>query len=127
MPVSRDRDLAPAHNSLAAKLAQAGGAENERAALYWYLLAIESGYVESMWNAGTMLLNGEGGVHDVSFGHHLIHIAADHGQNSACLSWQTAMNSVWTGLTAMPNLLTNGVGPHGTSTAAKTRRPNQRR
>lgn len=74
-----------AQNSLGAKLAQAGGSENERAALYWYLQAVEGGYVESMWNAATMLLKGEGGFKDEIFGHHLIRIAAEHGNNSACL------------------------------------------
>lgn len=74
-----------AQNQLAAKLAQAGGEENLRAALYWYLAAVESGYVDSMWNAATMLLNGEGGARNREFGLHLIRIAAEHGNNSACL------------------------------------------
>jgi TPR repeat protein len=74
-----------AQNQLAAKLAQAGGEENLRAALYWYLAAVEDGYVDSMWNAGTMLLKGEGGTRDKKFALHLIRVAAEHGNNSACL------------------------------------------
>ena len=47
-----------AQNRLGAKLAQLGGDKNLSAALYWFLLAVESGFVESIWNAATMLING---------------------------------------------------------------------
>jgi len=74
-----------AKNSLGALLANLGGVENERAALYWYLEAVDDGYVDSMWNVGTMLMNGEGGIKDIDFGLFLIKVAAENGSNSACL------------------------------------------
>ena len=74
-----------AQNALGAKLAQAGGDQNERAALYWYLAAVEQGYVDSMWNVATMLLAGEGGIQNQELALRLIRIAAESGHNSACL------------------------------------------
>lgn len=74
-----------AQNRLGAKLAQLGGDKNLSAALYWFLLAVESGFVESIWNAATMLINGEGGIQNQEFGLVLVETAANAGQNSACL------------------------------------------
>ncbi len=74
-----------AQNVLGVKFAQSNECQSQRDALYWYLEAVENGYVESMWNAGTMLLNGEGGIKNQELGLHLIKIAAESGNNSACL------------------------------------------
>jgi TPR repeat protein len=59
-------------------------------ALKWYLEAAKVGLVESLWNAGSMLVDGEEGVEmDSSFGLLLIRLSADSFQPSACsfLSW----------------------------------------
>ena len=74
-----------AQNTLAAKLAQTGEVQNLREALFWYLEAVESGFVDSIWNAGSMLMTGEGDIKDTAFGVHLIKIAATCGHSSACL------------------------------------------
>ncbi|MEM7251140.1 MAG: hypothetical protein AAF493_06950 [Pseudomonadota bacterium] len=53
--------------------------------MYWYLQSVENGYVDSMWNAATMLLKGEGGFKNQELGLRLVLVAAEHGNNSACL------------------------------------------
>lgn len=54
--------------------------------LKWYLRASISGYSEALWNAGSMLIDGEDGVEkNESLGLLLIRIAADAFQTSACL------------------------------------------
>ena len=70
---------------LAAILAKSGNQKDVSGALYWYLEAVGSGFVDAMWNAGTMLINGEGGISDRDFGLYLIKIAAENRNTSACL------------------------------------------
>jgi TPR repeat protein len=76
-----------AQNLLAARLATGSGVKLDAAgALYWYLQAVKSGYVHAMWNAGSMLIDGEGGIEpDPVFGMELIERAAASNENSACL------------------------------------------
>ena len=59
-------------------------------ALKWYLEAAKVGLVESLWNAGSMLIDGEKDVKtDSPFGLLLIRLAADSFHPGACsfLSW----------------------------------------
>jgi TPR repeat protein len=58
--------------------------QNEVEARHWYLHAVKQGYIDSKWNLGTMLLDGEGGPEDVDKGMFLIEQAATEGQISAC-------------------------------------------
>lgn len=78
---------ADAQNFLAARLAQGYFVKlNERGALYWYAQAMKLGYVESMWNAGTMLIAGEGvDTPAIKLGMSLVKRAAESGVTSACL------------------------------------------
>ncbi len=71
-------------NFLAAKLVHSGKEEALEGALYWYLQAVRRGYVDAMWNAGAMLMDGEGGITNPDLGLRLIKIAAENGQSSAC-------------------------------------------
>lgn len=71
-------------NFLAAKLVHSGKEEALEGALYWYLQAVRRGYVDAMWNAGAMLMDGEGGITNHDLGLRLIKIAAENGQSSAC-------------------------------------------
>lgn len=53
---------------------------------FWYCRAIEKGLNHAKWNAGTMLIEGEGGVPKLeSLGIRLIEEAAECNHNSACL------------------------------------------
>ena len=48
-------------NAIGAKLAQGYFVERDlKGALYWYAQAVKQGYTHAKWNAGTMLLSGEG-------------------------------------------------------------------
>ena len=61
----------------AAKLASSNsGIKSEQMARDLYLRAAESGHVEALWCAGTMLLNGEGGKQDIPAGLALAEISA---------------------------------------------------
>jgi len=77
---------AEAQNVLAARLAQGYGVKTDIAgALYWYAQAVALGYTHAKWNAGTMLLAGEGlpaPRRDV--GMLMIDQAARSGEPSAC-------------------------------------------
>lgn len=62
------------------------GKVNNRLALKYYFKAACSGYVESLWNAGSMLIEGEDDIEaNPAIGMLLIRIAADKFQTSACL------------------------------------------
>jgi TPR repeat protein len=53
---------------------------------YWYCQAIKQGYVYAKWNAGSMLINGDGGIEkNYQIGLRLIEEAADAYVTSACL------------------------------------------
>ncbi|RRD66566.1 sel1 repeat family protein [Comamonadaceae bacterium OH2310_COT-174] len=62
------------------------GPIDNRLALKYYLKAACAGYVESLWNAGSMLIEGEELVEaEPALGMLLIRMAADRFQTSACL------------------------------------------
>jgi TPR repeat protein len=77
---------AATQNALAAKLAQGYFVKrNLVAALYWYGQAVKQGYTHAKWNAGTMLIEGEGvSSKHVNLGMVLIEQAASSGDASAC-------------------------------------------
>jgi len=58
--------------------------QDEVEARNWYLQAVKQGYIDSKWNLGTMLIDGDGGPRDVEKGMFLIQQAAAEGQYSAC-------------------------------------------
>lgn len=61
------------------------GRDNAQA-MKWYLRSASAGYAEGLWNAGSMLVDGEDGVEkDTALGLLLIRLAADAFQTSACL------------------------------------------
>ena len=63
LEVAAEEGHAMAQNFLAATLAQGYFVEkDEPGAFYWYCQAIKQGYVDSKYNAGTMLLHGDGGI-----------------------------------------------------------------
>ncbi len=65
---------------------RASGVPNNKLGLKWYLKAASSGYADALWNAGSMLVDGEDGIEkDTALGLFLIRIAADAFQTSACL------------------------------------------
>lgn len=75
-----------AQHSLASKLATGSDVEmDERAAFFWYCQACLSGLAEAKFNAGVMLINGEGAEVNVALGMHLIEDAAALGENNACM------------------------------------------
>lgn len=62
------------------------GEINNKLALKYYFKAACSGYVESLWNAGSILIEGEDDIEaNPAIGMLLIRIAADKFQTSACL------------------------------------------
>jgi TPR repeat protein len=74
-----------AQNSLGARLAQGYFATKDLAgALYWYVQAVRQGYTHAKWNAGSMLVAGEGGAAHLELGMQLIEQAAHSGEVSAC-------------------------------------------
>jgi uncharacterized protein len=77
---------AEAQNIIAARLAKGYFVEkNEQGAFYWYSQAIKQGYVNAKWNAGLMLLQGEGGLPiNLEVGITLIKDAANSGEVDAC-------------------------------------------
>lgn len=77
---------AATQNVLAAKLAQGYFVKkNLIAALYWYGQAVKQGYTHAKWNAGSMLIEGEGvSSKHVRIGMVLIEQAASCGDVSAC-------------------------------------------
>jgi uncharacterized protein len=77
---------AAAQNIIGAKLAQGYFVKRDLAgALYWYAQAVQQGYTYAKWNAGTMLIAGEGVEgRRVELGLELIEQAADCGDESAC-------------------------------------------
>jgi TPR repeat protein len=77
---------AVAQNTLGARLAQGYVVKKDiPGALYWYAQAVKKGYTHAKWNAGRMLLEGEGvPAVDVSLGMTLIEEAASCGDASAC-------------------------------------------
>ncbi len=77
---------APSQNVLAAKLAQGYFVKKDlAAALYWYGQAVKQGYTHAKWNAGSMLIEGEGvSSRHVALGMALIEQAASCGDTSAC-------------------------------------------
>jgi TPR repeat protein len=81
-----ERGEAADQNVIGAKLAQGYFVERDLAgALYWYAQAVKQGYTHAKWNAGTMLLSGEGvKVACVELGMRLIEEAANCGDASAC-------------------------------------------
>lgn len=93
-----------AQNSLGAQLAQEGGDGNLRLALHWYLKAIEGGYVDAMWNAATMLMSGEAGIKNRDFALHLIRVAAENRNTSACLYLANCYESGLEGFEKSPQL-----------------------
>lgn len=80
---SAEQGDSAAQNYLAIKLAHSGKEKSLEGALYWYLEAVRKGYVDAMWNAGSMLMDGEGGIQDRQLGLRLIEIAAKSGKTSA--------------------------------------------
>lgn len=77
---------AAAQNAIGAKLAQGYFVRKDLAgALYWYAQAAKQGYTHAKWNAGTMLVAGEGVTPAyIELGLKLIEQAADDGDASAC-------------------------------------------
>lgn len=77
---------APAQNALGAKLAQGYFMKkNLPGALYWYAQAAKQGYTHAKWNAGAMLVEGDGlDGPRVDAGMKLIEQAAMCGDASAC-------------------------------------------
>jgi hypothetical protein len=77
---------ASAQNAIAAQLAQGYFVRKDLpGALYWYAQAMKHGYTQSMWNAGTMLVAGEGLLEPLpDIGNKLIEQAAACGDSSAC-------------------------------------------
>ena len=72
-------------NELAARLAMGDfGFTDEVEARRWYMLAARHGYIESKWNLGTMLLEGDGGPNDVDTAMTLIEQSAHEGWLAAC-------------------------------------------
>jgi TPR repeat protein len=87
----RQQDLAEqgdakAQNALGAAFAQGYFIKKDpQAALYWYAQATKQGYTHAKWNAGAMLVEGEGIPRaNVDLGMSLIEQAADCGDSSAC-------------------------------------------
>lgn len=79
---------AEAQNELGVHYATEGMSDGtaNRVALKWYLEAACSGYAEALWNAGSMLVDGEDGVErSEGLGLLLIRLAADVFNSSACL------------------------------------------
>lgn len=75
-----------AQHSLASRFATGRGVEkDESAAFFWYCQACSHGLAEAKFNAGTMLINGEGIEKNVELGIRLIQEAAEHGENNACV------------------------------------------
>lgn len=77
---------AAAQNSIGAMLAQGYFMQRDLAgALYWYAQAAKQGYTHAKFNAGTMLIAGEGvtAAH-TSLGISLVRQAAEAGDPSAC-------------------------------------------
>lgn len=76
---------APAQNALAAKLAQGYFMKRDvPGALYWYAQAAKQGYTHAKWNAGVMLVEGDGlDVPRIDVGMQLIEQAAMCGDVSA--------------------------------------------
>jgi TPR repeat protein len=59
--VLAERGEAAEQNAIGAKLAQGYFVKTNLAgALYWYAQAVKQGYTHAKWNAGTMLIAGEG-------------------------------------------------------------------
>ncbi|UJB64235.1 sel1 repeat family protein [Acidovorax sp. YS12] len=78
------RGSAEAQNYLGVYYATDGN--DNKQALKWYLKSACSGYAEALWNAGSMLLDGEDGIEkDAGLGLLLVRLAADAFQSSACL------------------------------------------
>jgi TPR repeat protein len=77
---------AAVQNIIGAKLAQGYFVKRDLAgALYWYAQAVKQGYTYAKWNAGTMLIAGEGVEgRRIELGVELIEQAADCGDASAC-------------------------------------------
>ncbi|TGO02074.1 hypothetical protein PN36_31025 [Candidatus Thiomargarita nelsonii] len=77
---------AEAQNIVAARLAKGYFVEkNEQGAFYWYCQAVKQGYIYAKWNAGIMLLNGEGGLQkNYKLAMMLIEDAANSGESDAC-------------------------------------------
>lgn len=62
-----------------------GGVDNNKA-IGWYLRSSCQGYTEAMWNAGSMLIDGEESVaKDSALGLLLIRVSAEAFHSSACL------------------------------------------
>jgi TPR repeat protein len=76
---------AAAQNSVGAKLAQGYFvSRNLAGALYWYVQAVKQGYTHAKFNAGIMLIMGEGVTPaDVGLGMSLVRQAAEAGDPSA--------------------------------------------
>lgn len=76
---------AAAQNSVGAKLAQGYFVgRNLVGALYWYAQAVKQGYTHAKFNAGTMLIIGEGvAAADAVLGMSLVRQAAEAGDPSA--------------------------------------------
>ncbi|MBT3056559.1 MAG: sel1 repeat family protein [Candidatus Thiodiazotropha sp. (ex Codakia orbicularis)] len=77
---------AEAQNIIAARLAKGYFVKkDEQGAFYWYCQAIKQGYVYAKWNAGIMLLHGDGGIpKNQELAMMLIEDAANAGDNDAC-------------------------------------------
>lgn len=77
---------AAVQNAIGAKLAQGYFVKQDlMGALYWYAQAVKQGYTHAKWNAGTMLIEGEGVASAyVNLGMELIEQAATCGDVSAC-------------------------------------------
>ena len=71
---------------IGAKLANGDFVEqDELGALYWFIQAIKQGHTHSKFNAGTMLVNGDGNINkNIEVGMMLIESAANDGEGGAC-------------------------------------------
>lgn len=79
-----NQENAEAQNSLGVYYATT--TRNNKLALKWYLKSACAGHAEALWNAGSMLVDGEDGIEkDTALGLLLVRLSADAFQTSACL------------------------------------------
>ena len=85
LETSAEEGCAYAQNDLAANLAQGYVVDkDEHGAFYWYCQSIKQGYFEAKYNAGSMLLDGDGGIpKNPELGMSLIEDAANTGDCNA--------------------------------------------
>lgn len=91
---------AEAQSFLGAALCTGAGVDKDLVGgLYWYFKAIEQGFVEAKWNAGSMIIDGEGSIQkNQDLGMSLIKEAAEAGEPGACAFLQDCYENGYYGL-----------------------------